>query len=90
MTIALASCSIVLAEIIVGSPQWTIPAIVLAVVLSLMTLWNYVQSGALKARLHRRGDAVETSWNCSVGSLFGATDAPGNTTASQSQFCYPS
>ena len=43
----------VLAELVLGSPEWLIPTVVIGTVLTFLVLWNYSRSSAL---------AMQTSW----------------------------
>lgn len=49
----------IVAEFIVGSPGWLLPAILLGTVLTALVLWNYGRSGMLRTRLAWLGIALK-------------------------------
>lgn len=55
MSITFAVPNLVLAEWVIGSPQWLIPTIVIGTLLTLLVLWTYAKSGDSR---------VPTAWLC--------------------------
>ncbi|MEO1529031.1 MAG: hypothetical protein AAFX06_26730 [Planctomycetota bacterium] len=50
-----------LAEFIIGSPNWLIPAIIVGTVLTGLVLWNYASAGMLRSRLGWTGIALKVA-----------------------------
>nr|WP_143547615.1 hypothetical protein [Rhodopirellula sp. SM50] len=50
MSMVFDSFPVVFAELVIGSPQWTVPAIIIGTVLTFLVLWNYSTSGGRRVR----------------------------------------
>ena len=49
----------IVAEFLIGSPNWLIPAVVVGTVLTLLVLWNYARARKLRSRLAWMGIALK-------------------------------
>lgn len=45
MIAAFVTSDLVIAELVIGSPQWTIPAVVIGTLMAVLVIWNYARSG---------------------------------------------